>query len=518
MKLSALFITTLLSRSYRLSIPRDISAEPCLIRPSFIRSDIPPQDCVVYISNESTLSSFPIWDASFSNSLIIVLQEPTSQVHYRSPNIVTIQEEVNIAEVYLKVQEIFETYRQWKEKLIDSYLTDRSLQKLLEISAPVLNNTLFVTGMDFKIYARVNTSPVFASDTVLGASKSTARSVTKLKKSELFNQARLQDGAFYFPKHITGLASLGVNIKKKGRTTHRLVMLEDSRQIIEGEGFLLEYLASFIENLLNTVANIPPIHNRLLYDTFLTAITDRSADHISISQKLTSEGWLRNHSYQCVLIELSSLDIENEMHKPLMSYIANTFGINCAVLHQENILVFVNLSLSEFSSKELSSIVYSFAKTHHVQTGMSRVVAGHMSLRRQYLQALNALRIGRQKDRSTFVHLFDDVTMDYILQQATRSLPGDMICHSKLLLLEDSDHNRGTEYLKTLKIYLENQCNASQTAATLNIHRSTMLYRLEKIQQILQSDLKNPDELLHLALSFRLINFEERRQQHQGNE
>ncbi|NLL23782.1 MAG: hypothetical protein GX260_08470 [Tissierellia bacterium] len=257
MKLSALFITTLLSRSYRLSIPRDISAEPCLIRPSFIRSDIPPQDCVVYISNESTLSSFPIWDASFSNSLIIVLQEPTSQVHYRSPNIVTIQEEVNIAEVYLKVQEIFETYRQWKEKLIDSYLTDRSLQKLLEISAPVLNNTLFVTGMDFKIYARVNTSPVFASDTVLGASKSTARSVTKLKKSELFNQARLQDGAFYFPKHITGLASLGVNIKKKGRTTHRLVMLEDSRQIIEGEGFLLEYLASFIENLLNTVANIP---------------------------------------------------------------------------------------------------------------------------------------------------------------------------------------------------------------------------------------------------------------------
>jgi DNA-binding PucR family transcriptional regulator len=104
--------------------------------------------------------------------------------------------------------------------------------------------------------------------------------------------------------------------------------------------------------------------------------------------------------------------------------------------------------------------------------------------------------------------------MDYILQQAMRSLPGDMICHSKLLLLEESDLTKDTEYLDTLQLYLENQCNASQTASSLNIHRSTMLYRLGKIQEILQSDLRDPEEILHLMLSFRLVDFTGRREQY----
>ena len=37
------------------------------------------------------------------------------------------------------------------------------------------------------------------------------------------------------------------------------------------------------------------------------------------------------------------------------------------------------------------------------------------------------------------------------------------------------------------------------------IHRSTLLYRLEKIQNILHSDYNNPEELLYLMLSFRIM-------------
>ena len=120
-----------------------------------------------------------------------------------------------------------------------------------------------------------------------------------------------------------------------------------------------------------------------------------------------------------------------------------------------------------------------------------------------------ALSIGSSKFPKKQVNNFNDVSFDYILKQATKTLPGYMICHEKLLFLKQSDKDKGTEYMKTLRIYLDNQCNVMQTSKQLFIHRSTVLYRLDKIKQILGSDLKDPDEILYLMLSFRLLDMEE---------
>ena len=97
-----------------------------------------------------------------------------------------------------------------------------------------------------------------------------------------------------------------------------------------------------------------------------------------------------------------------------------------------------------------------------------------------------------------------------ILEQATRKLPGYMICHEQLLRLKYADEENGTEYLRTLRLYLDNHLNAVQTARELFIHRSTFLYRLERIKSILGTDLADPDEILYLMLSFRLMDRESR--------
>ncbi|MFR3031599.1 MAG: helix-turn-helix domain-containing protein [Blautia sp.] len=57
-----------------------------------------------------------------------------------------------------------------------------------------------------------------------------------------------------------------------------------------------------------------------------------------------------------------------------------------------------------------------------------------------------------------------------------------------------------TDYFHTLKVYLDHHMNAVQTAKELYIHRSTFLYRLDKIKQALCSDLDDPDGSLSDAL------------------
>lgn len=86
-----------------------------------------------------------------------------------------------------------------------------------------------------------------------------------------------------------------------------------------------------------------------------------------------------------------------------------------------------------------------------------------------------------------------------------------MLCHEKLPRLKEIDAQQHTEYYRTLRVYLEENLNATQTARELYIHRSTLLYRLERIREILDSDLTDPDELLYLNFSFRLLEQEEQK-------
>ena len=72
------------------------------------------------------------------------------------------------------------------------------------------------------------------------------------------------------------------------------------------------------------------------------------------------------------------------------------------------------------------------------------------------------------------------------------------------LRLKDHDRQNRTEYLKTLEEYLLHNGNAVQTAAALFTHRATIIYRIKRICEIGHTDLKKPDELLHLTLSFRI--------------
>ena len=54
--------------------------------------------------------------------------------------------------------------------------------------------------------------------------------------------------------------------------------------------------------------------------------------------------------------------------------------------------------------------------------------------------------------------------MTYILEQATRRLPGTMICHEGLLELKKHDKENQTQYMETLRVYLEQHLSATQAA------------------------------------------------------
>lgn len=74
--------------------------------------------------------------------------------------------------------------------------------------------------------------------------------------------------------------------------------------------------------------------------------------------------------------------------------------------------------------------------------------------------------------------------------------------HPAVWRLMSADRNNGSELLKTLRTFLEETLDISRTASRLKIHRNSLYYRLEKIEEEDHLSLKNPKMLEHLAGAF----------------
>ena len=67
------------------------------------------------------------------------------------------------------------------------------------------------------------------------------------------------------------------------------------------------------------------------------------------------------------------------------------------------------------------------------------------------------------------------------------------------------DQENGTQYFQTLREYLLNERDIPKTSEKLIIHRTTLLYRLKKIQSLVSVNLEDPWQRLYLMLSLWIL-------------
>jgi DNA-binding PucR family transcriptional regulator len=71
--------------------------------------------------------------------------------------------------------------------------------------------------------------------------------------------------------------------------------------------------------------------------------------------------------------------------------------------------------------------------------------------------------------------------------------------------LEASDAARRSEFVRTLDAFLRAGGNHMRAARDLNVHRNTLIYRLERIQELLGgANLEDPEMRLNLQLALKI--------------
>lgn len=83
-------------------------------------------------------------------------------------------------------------------------------------------------------------------------------------------------------------------------------------------------------------------------------------------------------------------------------------------------------------------------------------------------------------------------------------------CKSKLGTLCQMDQEQKTEYIKTLKVYFQNNRSIQKTSETLFIHRNTVTQRIRKVFELLGVDPNDFAEVNELYNMIQIIEYYEK--------
>jgi purine catabolism regulator len=144
----------------------------------------------------------------------------------------------------------------------------------------------------------------------------------------------------------------------------------------------------------------------------------------------------------------------------------------------------------------------------HVQVaiGLGQLVREIGAWRTSYRDAVQALDLARRLQTDIPLFIGDLGVYQLILSLSDREKLLDF-CNRTLGILAEYDHRQHADLIKTLEAFFACHGNLSQTAEMLIVHRNTLLYRMNRINEIAEIDLNRPETrlALHLALTIRRL-------------
>lgn len=141
-----------------------------------------------------------------------------------------------------------------------------------------------------------------------------------------------------------------------------------------------------------------------------------------------------------------------------------------------------------------------------VASGISRPREGLRGMREAYREAKDAVSIAYELGDQETTTFYGDLK----LYQLLLALKEGNLDHMQrfyadtLSPLVEHDERKQSDLVRTLEGFFESNGNLAQAAKELDVHRNTLVYRLERISELTELDLNDADNRLILHLSLKI--------------
>lgn len=283
----------------------------------------------------------------------------------------------------------------------------------------------------------------------------------------------------------------------------RILMVEADRPFRPIHFLMAECLAQRAALLLRRASGLGSHHSM---DSTVRALLDgQPAGTVDTAMLLERLGWNRADQYLCVRLQSQRSGTPAIWGKLLHSDLFRLFPAGYIMFMGQQQCVILNMRVEGTTVPTVRHSLAPLCRDYCLYAGISSPVWGINELRYAFLQADIALNTAFSLQNERWIIPFSTCALDYVLQNLKTKLPPGHLAAPELLALLDHDQKKGTQYYATLRTFLRSERDIPRTSKALIIHRTTLIYRLKRIQDVTGIDLDDPDQRLYLQLSFKLL-------------
>jgi len=409
----------------------------------------------------------------------------------------------SIGEIYDMVLTVFAMYAALEDELKEGLLNDWDLQRMLAPLARFFANPVQVYAPIFKAIASVK--PEFNADgsvcgTINYEQIISAEIVHGMLRSTDLRQDIKTGSAHYCRYPVFDCGCFQVNLLNNEKLVGRLVLIEEFRPFTPGAADTLNAVAKYIRHLM--IHRRSPISSSLFTVEYSISeiLGGRITDTRIIDSLMSAIAWPAKESFSILFVSLSSQDVPTQ---DLTSYHIQALGdlmpSPIVLPMDDGIVALIRTKL--LSAALLEDLLEPYLSTMDIYAGIGEAFNDFHSARTCYLQARAAVRLGTESKAPGHVFRYQDTAVDHMVKIVIESGYGPTFIHPAVMLIADYDRENQTDLLATLRTYLQTQCNQVASAQKLHIHRNSLKYRLQQINEIAGLDLRSTNQHLRLHLS-----------------
>lgn len=407
------------------------------------------------------------------------------------------------------VQDVFAKYREWDWNVQKALLERDPLDKMLLASIGIFKNPMFIHDNNFYILSDPMHIPEMSSwerDTRTGRSIVSLNTINDFRTDFEYLEGLKSKKPVLYSSNQTGYRILYRNLWIGNHYVGRVLADELRSAVRPGNFYEIDYLGKLLEESISS--------KRLIwlsvageFDEFLqSCISDNTVEEQTAMRHLQYLEWELTDCYTAMQIITVQQEFSMVSAYSTIGQIETQLPQSKAFLYGNSIYVVVNLTKGSEPPENFAWRLSVVIRESLLKVGVSSEFHNFLELPNACKQAGIALEFGRVSDSTYWYYKFDDYKLDYIIRCATRELPANMLCADALTKLKEYDLENKTDLYNTLRVYLKLEKNVLQTSKELFIHRSTLAYRLDKIQKIMNLDLNDSKERLKLLISFYIEN------------
>lgn len=287
---------------------------------------------------------------------------------------------------------------------------------------------------------------------------------------------------------------------RAGREVAGFVVLSRRSGLGEADSRLFERVAQVTSLLLLSERSVAEAEQRLrgeVLDDLLSADASRAVD---VSRRAAAAGFDVEHDTVVVSAGVDVADL------PVAASVANRMVVSAAGLAEVRDGVIVVLLPGRDPEAAAAAVHRSLAAhaTGPVTVGVAGPASGIAGIVDAYREAERCRRVLGSLGRTGEWATPTTAGVYALLLGAAGEERLSTFVERHIGAVERYDDERGTELVRTLDMFLDQRGNLAHTAEALIIHVNTLRQRLERLDQLLGTSWREPDDALQLQLALRV--------------